>query len=139
MSNRSLGEYPSTIFPLRNALPGVIIALSDVHAFVLDVSEIWSVGWQTNQTSFGSNRIRDHPQRIRQQLERNGCRVLSVQEGKTGLSWLRETHLDHPSRFSPILTMPEVDGFAVLGYVQERGAELPVIIVTGEAGLSQRR
>jgi DNA-binding NtrC family response regulator len=72
---------------------------------------------------------------IRQQLDRDGCRVLSVREGKAGLNWLRE-HISDIEIVLTDLAMPEIDGFAVLGYVQEHAAELPVIIVTGETSLS---
>lgn len=71
---------------------------------------------------------------IRQQLEHDGYRVQSVQEGKAGLSWLRE-HLTDTQVALTDLTMAEVDGFAVLGYVQEHAPDLPVIIVTGETTL----
>jgi DNA-binding NtrC family response regulator len=72
---------------------------------------------------------------IRQQLAHDGYRVLSLQGGRAGLNWLR----DNAASVDIILTdllMSEVDGFAVLGYAQEHGSELPVIIVTGETALS---
>jgi DNA-binding response OmpR family regulator len=71
---------------------------------------------------------------IRQQLDRDGYHVLSLQGGKTGLNWLRG-HLSDIKVALTDLIMPEVDGFALLGYVQEHAADLPVIIVTGETSL----
>jgi DNA-binding NtrC family response regulator len=72
---------------------------------------------------------------IRQRLDRDGYRVHSVQEGKAGLNWLRE-HISDIKALLTDLIMPDIDGFAVLGYVQEHAAEIPVIIVTGETSLS---
>ena len=69
-------------------------------------------------------------------LEEEGFDVAVAYDGKSGLEKFRE---DRPDLVLLDLILPDIHGFEVFQQMQAMDAEVPIVMLTGQARLSDRR